>query len=92
MLFSDKNFIIDNMYDVLCFVWVQFPDDPNVCDMKYWYLCPFDGASAGDRVIAPLGRHNRTQEGVICEVRITEEYNAPFPLYLIKSIRKLIKT
>ncbi len=93
MHFFLKQFIIIDMYDeMMCFVRVYFPDDPNVCDMKYWYLCPFDGASPGDRVIAPLGRHNRTQEGVICEVRITEEYNAPFPLYLIKSIRKLIKS
>lgn len=90
--FFIKNFIIDNMYEVMCFVRVQFPDDPNVADMKYWYLCPFDGPCAGDRVVAPLGRHNRTQEGVICEVRITEEYNAPFPLYLIKSIKTLIKS
>ena len=93
MHFFLKQFIIIDMYDeMMYFVRVYFPDDPNVCDMKYWYLCPFDGASPGDRVIAPLGRHNRTQEGVICEVRITEEYNAPFPLYLIKSIRKLIKS
>ncbi len=79
-------------YEVLCFVRVNFPNDPNVEDMLYWYLCPFDGPSAGDHVIAPLGHHNRTQEGVIHEVRITEEYNAPFPIYLIKSIVKLIKT
>lgn len=79
------------MNDIMCFVWVEFPDDPNVAGMKYWYVCDIDGAEVGDRVIAPLGRHNRTQEGVIREVRITEDYNAPFPLYLIKSIRKLIK-
>lgn len=79
------------MYEKLCFVWVNFPDDPNVCDMKYWYLCPFENVMPGDRVIAPLGRHNNTQEGVVCEVRFAEEYNAPFPIYLIKSIRKLSK-
>ena len=79
------------MYEQLCFGWVNFPDDPNVCDMKYWYLCPFENVMPGDRVIAPLGRHNNTQEGVVCEVRFAEEYNAPFPIYLIKSIRKLLK-
>ena len=92
MLFCGGYYIIVYaMYEVMCFVWVNFPNDPKVFDRKYWYLCPFDGASPGDRVIAPLGRHNRTQEGVICEVRITEDYNAPFPLYLIKTIRRLIK-
>ncbi|MGN0814174.1 MAG: hypothetical protein ACI4MH_02965 [Candidatus Coproplasma sp.] len=80
------------MSDKMCFVWVEFPDDPNVAGMKYWYVCDFDGAEVGDRVIAPLGRHNNTQEGVIREVRITEDYNSPFPLYLIKGIKKLIKT
>jgi hypothetical protein len=79
------------MEDLMCFVWVEFPNDPNVAGLKYWYLCEIDGAEAGDKVIAPLGKHNHTQEGVIREVRITEDYNAPFPLYLIKSIRKLIK-
>ena len=80
------------MYDLMCFVRVEFPDDPNVEGMLYWYICDFDGACVGDRVIAPLGRHNHTQEGVIREVRVTEDYNAPFPLYLIKSIKKLIKS
>jgi hypothetical protein len=77
--------------DVLCFVSVEFPQDPNVVGMKYWYLCELDGAEEGDKVIAPLGRHNHTQQGVIRQVRYTEEYNAPFPMYLIKCIRKLIK-
>lgn len=90
--FYCKKFYNFIMYEILCFVRVQFPDDPNVADMKYWYLCPFDGPSAGDRVLAPLGRHNHTQIGVICEVRITEDYNAPFPLYLIKSIKELYRS
>jgi hypothetical protein len=79
------------MDDLMCFVGVEFPDDPNVVGYKYWYLCNIDGVKVGDKVIAPLGRHNHTQEGIIREVRITEDYNAPFPLYLIKSIRKVIK-
>lgn len=79
------------MKQQLCFVRVEFPEDPNVVGYKYWYLCDFEDAAAGDRVIAPLGRHNNTQEGVIREVLFTEDYNAPFPLYLIKSVRKVIK-
>jgi hypothetical protein len=77
--------------DIKCFVSVEYPDDPNVVGIKYWYLCEIAGAEVGDKVIAPLGRHNHTQEGVIRAVRFTEEYNAPFPMYMIKCIRKLIK-
>lgn len=79
------------MYDLICFVRVEFPDDPNVEGMLYWYVCNIAGAAVGDHVIAPLGRHNNTQEGVIREILHTEDYNAPFPMYLIKYIRKLIK-
>lgn len=79
------------MNSLMRFVAVEFPDDPNVAGIKYWYVCDFEEAEVGDKVVAPLGRHNHTQEGVIREVRITEEYNAPFPLYLIKAVKKLIK-
>jgi hypothetical protein len=79
------------MDDLMCFVWVEFPNDPNVAGLKYWYLCEIKGAEVGDRVIAPLGRHNYTQEGIIRAVRFSPDYEAPFPLYLIKCIRKLIK-
>ncbi len=79
------------MEEKLAFVAVEFPDDPNVAGLKYWYLCPFDGAVAGDEVVAPLGRHNNVQKGIIREVRYEYEYNAPYPVYMIKSIAKLIK-
>jgi hypothetical protein len=57
----------------------------------YWYICDDEGAKVGDRVIAPLGRHNNTQEGVIRNISFGNENDAPFPLHSIKSIRKLIK-
>lgn len=96
MIFVD--FCCENYYngvgmdEMMCFVSVEFPDDPNVAGIRYWYLCEIDGAAIGDRVIAPLGRHNNTQEGVIREVRYDKDYNAPFPLYLIKNVRKIIKS
>lgn len=88
---SHKNDTINQMENLLCFVAVEFVNDPNVVGLKYWYLCPFDGAEAGDNVVAPLGRHNNTQTGVIREVRYDYGYNAPFPLHSIKYITKLIK-
>lgn len=79
------------MTDLHCFVSVEFPDDPNVAGLTYWYKSPYDNAEVGDGVVAPLGRHNNLQRGVIREVRFTESYNAPFPYEYIKSIKQLIK-
>jgi hypothetical protein len=83
---------METIYELMCFVAVEFPDDPNVVGLLYWYLCQFDGPQIGDKVIAPLGRHNHTQQGIIRRVLITQDYNAPYPLYGIKNIRKLIKS
>lgn len=76
----------------MCFVAVEFPEDPNVAGLKYWYLCPFDGAVVGRGVVAPLGRHNRLQNGVVREVRFAAEHEAPYPLHSIKRIAKIVKT
>ena len=43
-------------------------------------------------MIAPLGRHNRLQKGVVREVRFDADYNAPFPVYLIKYVKEVVKT
>lgn len=77
--------------ETLCFVAVEFPNDPNVAGLTYWYLCPFAGAEEGDGVVAPLGRHNNCQIGVIRVVSYRPEYEAPFPIHLIKSIKRLVK-
>lgn len=79
-------------YEKYCYVWVEFVDDENVRGNKYWYLSKFENAEAGDKVIAPLGRHNGLQEGIVREVRFDTEYNSPFPFYLIKSVKQLIKS
>ncbi len=76
--------------DKLCFVAVEFPDDPNVAGLTYWYLCGFAGAEEGCEVIAPLGRHNNCQKGVIRRVLYATEQNAPYPVNLIKKINKLL--
>lgn len=77
--------------ETLCFVAVEFPNDPNVAGLTYWYLCPFAGAEEGDEVVAPLGRHNNCQTGVIRVLSYRPEYEAPFPIHLIKSIKRLVK-
>ena len=56
----------------------------------YWYLCSFEEVKEGDNVIAPLGRHDREQTGVVRKVLFTEEQNAPFPMTYIKKIRKIV--
>ena len=75
----------------LCFTTVEFVDDPNVAGYGYWYVCEIAGVEVGDRVIAPLGRHNNLQEGVVRKVIFEYEYNAPYPMYGIKYIKKVIK-
>lgn len=75
----------------MCFVAVEFVNDPNVCGYYYWYSCDVPGVIVGDKVIAPLGRHNNLQEGIVRKVIFEEEINAPYPLHSIKYIRKVIK-
>ncbi len=77
------------MEELFCFVAVEFPDDPNVVGLTYWYLCDFQGAKVGGRVTAPLGKHNNLQEGVIRKIEFTTEEKAPFPFQWIKRIKEL---
>lgn len=79
------------MDNLVCFVAVEFPDDVNVKGYYFWYICGQDGAEAGDKVIAPLGRHNRVQEGIIRSVRYAKEEDAPYPMHSIKRIKSLKK-
>lgn len=74
------------MEDKYCFVAVEFPEDINVAGNLYWYLCPIKGVKAGDGVIAPLGRHNRLQKGVVRKVIFEKPSSAPYPFNLIKSV------
>ncbi|MCD8308672.1 MAG: hypothetical protein LUD19_02365, partial [Clostridia bacterium] len=76
---------------LMCFTAVEYPDDPNVVGNRYWYACRFETAEVGDKVIAPLGRHNNLQTGIIREVRWADDFDAPYPLHLIKNVRELIK-
>ena len=75
----------------MCFTQVEFVDDPNVVGLYYWYLCEDESVLKGERVVAPLGRHNNMQEGVVRSVRFSDERSAPYPVNLIKRIKKVIK-
>ncbi len=79
------------MKDLSCFVAIEFTNDPNVAGWTYWYYCPFKDAVVGDKVVAPLGRHNREQTGVIRKIKFTHDGAAPFPIQNIKSVRRVIK-
>ena len=74
-----------------CFVAVEYPDDPNVAGNIYWYLCEDEGVAVGDGVVAPLGRHNRLQQGVVRRREMRLGRDAPYPLAGIKIINRVIK-
>ena len=75
----------------MCFTAVEFVDDPNVVGYGYWYVCEIPGVKVDDKVIAPLGRHNNLQEGIVRRVIFEYDYNAPYPMHSIKYIRKVIR-
>ncbi len=79
------------MNKLMCFTAVEFPDDPNVVGIKYWYACTYEDVKVGDGVIAPLGRHNNLQKGIVREVRFEYEFNAPYPVYLIKYVKEVVR-
>ncbi|MCH5142698.1 MAG: hypothetical protein J1G07_03170 [Clostridiales bacterium] len=79
------------MEDLLCYVAVEFPDDPNVVGWCYWYICDDYGVKVGDKVVAPLGRHNNVQTGVIRHMSLCDEEHTPYPLHLTKRVRRVIK-
>lgn len=72
------------------FVAVEFADDENVRGYYYWYLCEFAEVYEGCEVLAPLGRHNRLQTGIVRAVRYGDEFNAPYPVHSIKYVRQVL--
>lgn len=80
------------MDERMCFVAVEFENDPNVRGYIYWYLCPDRSVQFGNYVIAPLGRHNNLQKGVVRHVKFADEDGAPFPLHLIKTVKEVVRS
>ena len=62
------------MNNKMCFAAVEFVED----------------IKEGDKVSAPLGRHNNEQTGIVRKVLFADEAHSPFPLQYIKRIRKVI--
>ena len=79
------------MNDLYCYVAVEFPDDPNVVGWCYWYLCDDHSVKVGDNVIAPLGRHNNVQTGVVRHMKFGNEEQSPYPFNLIKRIKRVVR-
>lgn len=79
------------MEELLCFVAVEFVDDPNVVGNVYWYRCVDKTAKVGEKIIAPLGRHNREQVGVIRIVQYSTGKYSPFPFDYIKKSGNIIR-
>ena len=68
------------------FVSVEFTEDPNVAGRTYWYLCEFEAADIGTRVVAPIGSHNKLQTATVRRVLFAEAPYAPYPIESIKKI------
>lgn len=66
------------------FAALRFWEDKNISDKIYWYLCDLP-VKEGERVLAPVGAHNRLQAAVIEKLISAEEEEAPYDLRLIKS-------
>ncbi len=79
----------------LNFAALRFTEDKNISERIYWYLSEFP-LKTGDRVLAPIGTHDRLQAAVVEKTLSAERENAPYDLRLIKSVaapcgaRKLI--
>lgn len=77
------------------FAALRFAEDKNISERVYWYLNEFP-LKTGDRVLAPVGTHDRLQAAVVEKTLSVEQENAPYDLRLIKSVaapcgaRKLI--
>ncbi len=67
------------------FAALRFCGDKNIADKVYWYLCGF-AVSSGERVLAPVGAHNRLQCARVEQTKETDEQNAPYDMRLIKKV------
>lgn len=67
------------------FAALRFVNDENLSDKVYWYLCDLS-VKEGDRVLAPVGIHDRLQEGIVEKLLNVGRENAPYDLRLIKRV------
>ena len=67
------------------FAALRFAEDANLSDRAYWYRCPFP-VRVGERVLAPVGVHNRLQRAEVGRVLEGAEEDAPYDARLIKCV------
>lgn len=67
------------------FVALRFLEDENLCDRVYWYRTDF-ALKEGERVLAPVGTHDRLQCAVVERTLSATAENAPYDAALVKSV------
>ncbi len=70
---------------MVTFAALRFTEDENIAGRVYWYCCPFE-VKAGERVLAPVGSHDRLQCARVERVLMAEERDAPYNMALIKRV------
>ena len=67
------------------FAALRFTEDENIRDRVYWYRCAFE-TKTGERVLAPVGSHDRLQCARVERVLFAEEGDAPYDPALLKDV------
>ncbi len=67
------------------FAALRFTEDENLTGRVYWYLAPFS-VKEGERVLAPVGPHDKLQCARVERVENFSEAEAPYPPVLCKSV------
>lgn len=67
------------------FAALRFTEDKNLADKVYWYVTELP-LSEGERVLAPVGPHDRLQAARVEKTVSAEEGDAPYDLRLIKAV------
>ncbi len=67
------------------FAALRFTADENLAGRVYWYLTELP-LSLGERVLAPVGAHDRLQAARVERLLSAEEKDAPYDIRLIKRV------
>lgn len=67
------------------FAALRFTEDENLLERVYWYIAPFP-VREGERVLAPVGPHDRLQCARVERTDSFTDADAPYPPVLCKHI------
>ena len=70
---------------MVTFAALRFSEDENIADRVYWYRADFS-VKEGERVLAPVGSHDRLQCARVERVLEAREEDAPYDIRLIKRV------